>query len=79
MGISRTDDVSDNERYGSIFLICRRHNGVCDLGAADEADAPKLANIPGLAPGSTCLYDTGRIDRLNLTEWVTISGGSGNG
>lgn len=72
MGIQRPDDISDNERYGSLYLIKRRANNVNDYGGS-ESDAAKLANITNAAPGSTCLYSSGRIDRLELDGWAEFA------
>lgn len=71
MGIQRpdTDTRTDAELYGSLYLVCQRHNGVNDYGGS-EADAAKLANITNAAPGSTCLYSSGRIDRLEIDGWA---------
>lgn len=71
MGIQRpdTDTRTDAELYGSLYLVCQRHNGVNDYGG-NETDAAKLANITNAAPGSTCLYSSGRIDRLELDGWA---------
>lgn len=69
MGIRRTDGISDNERYGSLYLIKRRANNVNEYGGSDEADVSKLAAITNAAPGSTCLFINGDIYRLELTGW----------
>lgn len=75
MGIRRTDEISDNERYGSLYLIKRRANNVNDYGGSDEADVSKLAAITNAAPGSTCLFTNGDIYRLELTGWNEFGGG----
>lgn len=75
MGIRRTDGISDNERYGSLYLIKRRANNVNEYGGSDEADVSKLAAITNAAPGSTCLFTNGDIYRLELDGWKKFGGG----
>lgn len=73
MGIQRpdTDTRTDAELYGSLYLVCQRHNGVNDYGGSDSTDVAKLTNITTAAAGSTCLFDNGDIYRLNIAgEWV---------
>lgn len=74
MGIQRpdTDTRTDAELYGSLFLVAQRKSNVNDYGGS-EADAAKLANITNAAPGSTCLYSSGRIDRLELDGWAEFA------
>lgn len=68
-----SDTRTDTELYGSLYLIHQRHNNVNDYGGS-EADADKLANIVNAAPGSTCLYDSGRLDRLGINGWAEFGG-----
>lgn len=74
MGIQRpdTDTRTDAELYGSLFLVAQRKSNVNDYGGS-ESDAAKLANITNAAPGSTCLYSSGRIDRLELDGWAEFA------
>lgn len=79
MGIMRGDDVSDNTRYGSLYMVKQRHNNVNDYGGSDISDVSKLVNITAAAAGSTCLFDDGDIYRLNIDgDWVKF-GGDENG
>ena len=73
MGIRRMDDTTDDERYRSLYLIHRRANNVNDYGG-NVADREKLANITDAAPGSTCLYHSGEVDRLELDGWSEYGG-----
>lgn len=75
MGIMRTDGISDGERYGSLYLIKQRANNVNDYGGSDVADVSKLTTITNAAPGSTCLFSSGDIYRLELDGWNEFGGG----
>lgn len=77
MGIRRSDDVTDNERYGSLYLIKQRHNNVNDYGGA-VGDVEKLSAITNAAAGSTCLFTNGDIYRLELDGWAKFGAAEDN-
>lgn len=61
MGIQRNDDITDDTRYGSLYLREERKSAVNDYGGASTDDVPKLANISDAAAGSTCLFHNGEM------------------
>lgn len=72
MGIQRpdTDTRTDAELYGSLYLVCQRHNGVNDYGGSNTDDVSKLDLITNASPGSTCLFANGDIYRRELDGWA---------
>lgn len=78
MGIYRDDDVTDDARYGSLYLRKRNINNVNDYGGTNEIDAAKLANIGNAAAGSTCLFNSGDIYVCNLGHtWSKVGESDG--
>lgn len=65
MGIYRNDDITDIERYGSLYCRKQRNNNVNDYGG-NVGDIEKLANITKAAWGSTCLFHNGDIYVLGV-------------
>lgn len=78
MRVERDDNISDETRYGSLFLVIDRKSHINDYGGTDIEDVELLDSITNCFPGSTCLFSNGDIYRLELTGWVKF-GGDENG
>lgn len=77
MGIRRddSDTRTDNELYGSMYMVKQRHNNVNDYGGL-STDRSKLDNITNAAAGSTYRCDdTGDILVKQISgEWIVFGG-----
>lgn len=79
MGICRDDNITDDERYGGLYLRKRNMNNANDYGGTNEHDAAKLANIDDAAAGSTCLLTSGDLYIRGVDGTWELFGGSGGG
>lgn len=84
MGIKR-QSVSDIPDYGSLYLHKRgkvygdTETSINEYRASDDSDAAKLPLLSSgedgsAAPGSTCLFHSGKLYILGLEEWEEFGG-----
>ena len=87
MGIERASEA-DIPDYRSLYLIKRGktydggRTSINEYGASDDADIELLPLLSdgrrgSAAPGSTCLFDSGKLERLGVESWA-LFGGSGS-